>query len=38
MHNLKYIHELHQAKKGLMVIEKKIVRHISAFDYYEGLY
>ena len=31
--------ELHQAKRGLMVIfKKKNVMYISAFDYYEGLY
>ena len=32
------IYELHQAKRGLMVIQKKIVRYISAFDYYEIIY
>ena len=31
-------YELHQAKRGLMVIKKKIVRYISAFNYYEGIY
>ena len=30
--------ELHQAKRGLMVIFKNFVRYISAFDYYGGLY
>ena len=37
---LKYqkIYELHQAKRGLMVILKKIVRYISAFDYYKVIY
>ena len=30
-------HELHQAKRGLMVILKKFVRFISAFNYYEGI-
>ena len=30
--------ELHQAKRGLMVILKFFVRYISAFGYYEGIY
>ena len=32
------LYELHQAKRGLMVILKNFVRYISAFDYYEGIY
>ena len=32
------VNELHQAKRGLMVILKNYVRYISAFDYYKGLY
>ena len=31
-------YELHQAKRGLMVISKNFVRYISAIDYYEGIY
>ena len=30
--------ELHQAKRGLMVIFQNFVRYISSFDYYKGLY
>ena len=33
-----HTYELHQAKRGLMVIKKNFVRYISAFDYYEGIY
>ena len=32
------LYELHQAKRGLMVIFKNFVRYISAFDNYKGLY
>ena len=36
--SISYIFELHQAKRGLMVILKNFFRYISAFDYYEGIY
>ena len=32
------VFELHQAKRGLMVILKNFVRDISAFDNYEDIY
>ena len=39
LHQLIYVaYELHQAKRGLMVILKIFVRYISAFDYYAGIY
>ena len=31
------VYELHQAKRGLMVILKNFVRYISTFDYCEGI-